>query len=128
MTPARVFATWQRGSVRFLATPGALRVSAQARCGVESRWWHSVGAVGREQLERAAGVGIAVLFRAASRCAWADKRHHHLLLDAARCRELLVALDAALEAGMPPRRKPRALSPPDTSAGASAPRPSGETP
>ena len=66
MTPAdavlgdalRVFATWQRGTVRFLATADALRVSAQARCGVNSRWWHSVGAVEREQLERAAGAPV----------------------------------------------------------------------
>ena len=83
MTPAdavlgdalRAFATWQRGTVRFLATADALRVSAQVRCGVNSRWWHSVGAVEREHLERAVGVGIGVLFRAKSRCTFVDGHH-----------------------------------------------------
>lgn len=119
----RAFAWWQQGAVRFLAHPDARRVWMEVRCGRDEKWWHHAGVVSREQLERGAGAGLSVLFRAASRCVWVDERHQ-LLLGPARCRELLVALDAALEAGLPPRRKPSRLSPPETATA----RPSGETP
>ena len=98
----RAFATW-RGTVRFLAAAEATRVYAQVKCGDDRAWWHSVSGVDRKQLERAAGAGLGVLFRAPASCAWNGRERHQLLLCPTSVRELLVALDAALAQGLPVR-------------------------
>lgn len=111
------------GDVRFLADAAdPTRVWAQQRCtqGLEQygvvmwRGWHQAGSVSVHDLRRADRASLAVRFapHGGKRFRGSDRgcaQHHDAHLTDGGVRALLVALDAALEAGLPVTRKLRDL-------------------
>lgn len=99
----RAFARWD--TYRFLFDPDEPeKLWAEEEC-VQPlfgrSFWHSCGHASTREVRRAAEHGLAVQwFTPRKSCAW---RRHALVFPAVDLAELLVALDSALEAGMPPR-------------------------